>query len=40
VYTPKKGFKGTDEVVLDVPWHTTDIGPGTVYTFTFRIKVE
>lgn len=40
VYTPKKGFKGTDEVSLDVPWHSTDTGPQTIWTFTFKIQVE
>ncbi|WP_157961383.1 hypothetical protein [Microvirga flavescens] len=40
VYTPKKGFKGLDEVQIDVPWHTTDSGPQTVWTYTFRIRVE
>jgi hypothetical protein len=40
VYTPKKGFKGTDEVALDVPWSSTDSGPETIRTYTFRVKVE
>ena len=40
VYTPKKGFKGTDELALDVPWSSTDSGAETIRTYTFRIKVE
>lgn len=40
VYTPKKGFKGSDEVVLDVPWRSNDLHPTTVLTYTFRIRVE
>jgi hypothetical protein len=40
VYTPKKGFKGTDEVALDVPWSSTDSGPETIRTYTFRVRVE
>lgn len=40
VYTPKKGFKGADELALDVPWSSTDSGPETIRTYTFRVKVE
>jgi hypothetical protein len=40
VYTPKKGFKGADELSLDVPWSSTDSGPETIRTYTFRVKVE
>ena len=40
VYTPRKGFKGTDEVALDVPWSLTDSGPESIRTYTFRVKVE
>ncbi len=40
VYTPKKGFKGTDEVALDVSWSSTDSGPEIIRTYTFRVKVE
>jgi hypothetical protein len=40
VYTPKKGFKGLDEVTLDVPWRSTDSGGETIWTFTYRIRVE
>ncbi|MGO4704638.1 hypothetical protein AB4072_02530 [Microvirga sp. 2MCAF38] len=40
VYTPKKGFKGNDEVVFDVPWQSTDTGPETIWTYTYRIRVE
>lgn len=40
VYTRKKGFKGTDEVALDVAWSSTDSGPETIRTYTFRVKVE
>jgi hypothetical protein len=40
VYTPKKGFKGTDEVALDAPWRSTDSGQEIVRTFTYRIRVE
>jgi hypothetical protein len=40
VYTPKKGFKGTDEVVIDIPWSSTDSGMATIMTYTYRIRVE
>jgi len=40
VYTPKKGFTGADEVVLDVPWSSNDLGLPTIWTYTYRIKVE
>jgi hypothetical protein len=40
VYTPSKGFKGMDEVTLDAPWHSTDSGPQTIRSFTYRIRVE
>jgi hypothetical protein len=40
VYTPKKGFKGADALALDVPWSSTDSGPETIRTYTFRVKVE
>jgi hypothetical protein len=40
VYTPKKGFKGTDEVVLDIPWSWNEAGPQTLMTYTYRIRVE
>jgi hypothetical protein len=40
VYTPKKGFKGSDELSIDVPWQSTDSGPETLLTYTFRIRVE
>lgn len=40
VYTPKKGFKGDDEFTLDVPWRSTDSGPGNTLSYTYRIHVE
>ncbi|MBZ6076230.1 hypothetical protein [Microvirga puerhi] len=40
VYTPKKGFKGLDEIVLDVPWRSNDLNPQSVLTYTYRIRVE
>jgi len=40
VYTPAKGFKGADEVAIDVPWNSTDSGRATILTYTYRIKVE
>lgn len=40
IYTPKKGFKGTDEVVIDVPWATNDSAPPVDFTYTYRITVE
>nr|AIA15524.1 Unknown Function [uncultured bacterium] len=40
VYTPKKGFKGTDEVVLDVPWSSNDLNAPTIYTKTYLINVQ
>lgn len=40
IYTPNKGFKGTDEVSLDVPWASNDVHPETLFTYTYRIRVE
>lgn len=40
VYTPAKGFKGSDEIVFDIPWRSTDIGPLITRTHTYRITVE
>jgi hypothetical protein len=40
VYTPNKGFRGADELTLDVPWQSTDSGPETIRSYTFRIRVE
>jgi hypothetical protein len=40
VHTPKKGFKGTDEVVLDIPWSWNDLGQQTLMTYTYKIRVE
>jgi hypothetical protein len=40
IYTPKKGFKGADEVVIDVPWATNDSAPPIDFTYTYRITVE
>jgi len=40
VYTPKKGFKGMDEVVLDIPWSWNDLATQTLLTRTYRIRVE
>jgi hypothetical protein len=40
VYTPAKGFKGNDEVVVDVPWVANDLGQPVLYTYTYRVKVE
>ena len=40
VYTPKKGFKGADEVTIDVPFQSTDVGMPILRSYTFRIKVE
>ena len=40
VYTPQRGYKGADEVVLDVPWRSNDINPPTTLTYTYRIRVE
>ncbi len=40
VYTPKKGFRGTDEVTVDVPWNSTDSGRATILSYTYRIRVE
>ena len=40
IYTPKKGFKGLDEVAIDVPWSSTDSGADTLWTYTYRIRVE
>ena len=40
VYTPKKGFTGIDEVVLDIPWSWNEAAPLTLMTYTYRIGVE
>ncbi|WP_210497189.1 hypothetical protein [Microvirga antarctica] len=40
IYTPDKGFKGADEVSIDIPWSSTDSGPETLMTQTYRIRVE
>jgi len=40
VYTPKKGFKGTDEIVLDIPWTWNEVSPQSIITYTYRIRVE
>jgi hypothetical protein len=40
IYTPKKGFKGIDELAIDVPWSSTDTGVETLWTYTYRIRVE
>jgi hypothetical protein len=40
VYTPNKGFKGMDEVVLDLPWSANTTGIPIIYTNTYRITVQ
>ena len=40
VYTPKKGFKGSDEFALDIPWVSTEVRMPAIYTHTYRITVE
>jgi hypothetical protein len=40
VYTPKKGFKGSDEVSVDLPWSGNDLGLPTIRTYTYRITVQ
>lgn len=40
IYTPNKGFRGADEVVLDIPWRSTDSGGLTIWSYTYRIRVE
>jgi len=40
VYTPNKGFKGADEITIDVPWHSTDSGSEVIRTYNYRIRVE
>jgi hypothetical protein len=40
VYTPNKGFKGSDEVSLNVPWSSNDISIPTLRTYTYRITVQ
>ncbi|WP_457093763.1 hypothetical protein [Microvirga sp. P5_D2] len=40
VYTPKKGFKGSDEVAVNVPWSGNDLSIPTLRTYTFRITVQ
>jgi hypothetical protein len=40
IYTPKKGFKGVDEVTVNVPWSSADTGVERLVSFTYRITVE
>ena len=40
VYTPNRGFRGTDEAVVDVPVTSNDARAPTVRTYTYRIRVE
>jgi hypothetical protein len=40
VYTPNKGFRGTDEAVVDVPITSNDARAPTIRTYTYRIRVE
>jgi hypothetical protein len=40
VYTPKKGFRGQDEAVVDVPITSNDARAPTIRTYTYRIRVE
>jgi hypothetical protein len=40
VYAPNKGFKGVDEVILDIPWSSNDLGLPSLMTKTYRIRVE
>jgi len=40
VYTPAKGFKGTDQFEIDIPFARTEERLPTIYTHTYRIKVE
>ena len=40
VNAPNKGFKGVDEVVLDIPWSSNDLGLPNLMTETYRIRVE
>jgi hypothetical protein len=40
IYTPAKGFRGTDEVAIDLPWAGNDSGQPTILTNTYRIRVE
>jgi hypothetical protein len=40
IYTPAKGFRGSDQFEIDIPFARTDVRPPTVYTHTYRIKVE
>jgi hypothetical protein len=40
VYTPAKGFKGADEVAIDLPWAGNDSGQPTILTYTYRIRVD
>lgn len=40
VYAPAKGFRGTDQFEIDIPFARTEERIPTVYTHTYRIKVE
>jgi len=40
VYMPRRGFRGTDEVTIDVPWSSVDGGHETLWSYTYRIRVE
>jgi hypothetical protein len=40
VYTPRKGFKGSDEVVIELPWTASQGGVPVMRSYHYRIRVE
>jgi hypothetical protein len=40
IYTPAKGFRGTDLFEVDIPWSRNEVRGPTIYTHTYRITVE
>jgi hypothetical protein len=40
IYTPAKGFKGVDQFEIDIPFARVEERLPTVYTHTYRIRVE
>ncbi|MHB2169634.1 hypothetical protein [Alsobacter sp. R-9] len=40
VYTPKKGFKGSDRLSVDIPWQPYEHAPMNALTYTYEITVQ
>lgn len=40
VYSPRKGFKGSDAMTIDIPWRNHDHAPMSYLTYDFTITVN